>query len=276
MKKIKYFIVVIVAALFISCEGNGFLNNESPSAMDASAVFSSEINTEQAIFGVYHLFGTNNSYLNRIACGYVGLNTDIEYSTKSTGDDAELMLYNISLSPKGNLSDTKGKSDLWMSLNTMIERCNNIIEGLEKYGDVDKNEVMAAFLGEAYFLRSFAYLEQVKYWGDVPARFVSLAEDNQGVNARKTDRNEIFEHLRIDLLKAADLLPWSEERIGASQNNVGRANKSAALALLARADLMYAGKAVRPLTIDDPTGYSVRYNIVENAGCRRERTADCP
>ena len=36
---------------------DSFLGNESPSAMDASTVFSSEINTEQAIYGVYNLMG---------------------------------------------------------------------------------------------------------------------------------------------------------------------------------------------------------------------------
>lgn len=269
MKSSKYIILVAAVALFASCE-NGFLNNESPSAMDASTVFSSSINTEQAIFGVYNMIGMNNSYLNRIACGYTGLNTDIEYSTKSVStniNDNGLMLYDCQLG-NSNVSNAKGP-DIWSYLNTMIERSNNIIEGLETYGNVEKRDTMAEFLGEAYFLRSFAYLEQVKYWGDVPARFVSIAKDMNGVNAKKADRNLIYEQLRIDLKKAADLLPWSENRTGASNNNVGRANKSAALALLARMDLMYAGKAVRPNTIDDPNGYSVRFNI-EDATKRQE------
>ena len=265
MKNSKYIILVAAVALFASCEGEGFLSNESPSAMDASAVFSSPMNTEQAIYGVYNLIGENNSYCNRLACGYNGLNTDIEYSTKSTSSSSgepELMMYNCGLG-NSQVSNANG-SDIWSYLNTMIERCNNIIEGLETYGNVEKRDTMAEFLGEAYFLRSFAYLEQIKYWGDVPARFVSIAKDENGVNAKKADRNEIYAQLRIDLKKAAELLPWSQQRKGAANNNVGRASKAAALALLARMDLMYAGKAVRPLTIEDPAGYSVRYNI-ENA-----------
>ena len=177
------------------------------------------------------------------------------------------MTYNCAIA-NSNVSNVNG-SDIWSYLNTMIERCNNIIEGLEQYGNVQHNDTMAAFLGEAYFLRSFAYLEQVKYWGDVPARFVSIAKDPTGVNAKKADRNIIFDQLRVDLKKAANLLPWSSQRVGLSQNNVGRANKAAALALLARADLMYAGKAVRPTTVEDPVGYSVRFNI-EDAALRTE------
>lgn len=265
MKYNKLFLVISLTVLMVGCK-DSFLGNESPSAMDASTVFSSEVNTEQAIYGVYNLMGSNNSYRNRIACGFSGFNTDIEYSTKSTAsktDDNQLMLYDCGLS-NTNVSNTNG-SDIWSYLNTMIERCNNIIEGLEQYGDVDGTSEhsanMRAFLGEAYFLRSFAYLEQVKYWGDVPARFVSLAKDPSGVNAKKEDRNVIFEQLRKDLALAAQYLPWAPERSGASQDNVGRASKAAALALLARADLMYAGKAVRPNTIEDPAGYGVRYNV---------------
>ena len=261
MKRIQYIMLAVAALSLTACEG--FFNNESPSAIDASAVFSNPVNTEQAIYGVYDLFGKNNSYLNRLACGYNGLNTDIEYSTKSTSTDGveELMLYDCSLG-NTNVSSVNG-TDIWSYLNTMIERCNNIIEGLDQYGDVEHNATMAYYLGEAHFLRAFATLEQVKYWGDVPARFVSLAKDEKGVDARKADRNLCYEQIRLDLNRAAELLPWSAECPESVKNNVGRASKAAALALLARADLMYAGKAVRPNTIEDPSGYSVTFNVTD-------------
>ena len=265
MKTTKY-IVIGAAALLLAACSEGFLSNDSPSSMEASTVFSSASRTEQAIYGVYSLLGSNNGYRNRMACGYVGLNTDIEWSTKSngSGDEPDLMIYNCGTA-NSRIFSSSG-SDLWSYLNTMIERSNNIIEGLEAYGHVDEDPVQAYFLGEALFLRSFAYLEQVKYWGDVPARFVSLAQDPNGVNARKTDRNEVFEQIRKDLLRAAELMPWSPDCPATNaQNNVGRASKAAALALLARADLMYAGMAVRPglngYDIYDPTGYAVTFNI---------------
>ena len=107
----------------------------------------------------------------------------------------------------------------------------------------------------------------------MPARFVSLAKDPNGVNARKTDRNEVFAQLRKDLVRAAQLMPWSPDCPGNAQNNVGRASKAAALALLARADLMYAGKAVRPgdkgFDVTAPDAYDVTYNIPDQE-LRRE------
>lgn len=253
--------------LMVGCK-DGFLSNNSPSSMEAATVFSSQSRTEQAIYGVYNLMGSNNGYRNRMACGYAGLNTDIEYSTKTSGgsaDEPDLMMYNCGTA-NSRIFSSSG-SDLWSYLNTMIERSNNIIEGLEAYGNVDQDATQAYFLGEALLLRSFAYLEQVKYWGDVPARFTSLAKDPNGVNAKKTDRNEVFEQIRKDLLRAAELMPWSPECPGNAKNNVGRGSKAAALALLARADLMYAGKAVRPgadgRDVNDGTNYAVTFNIAD-------------
>ena len=269
MKTARYIFIGAAALIMAGCS-EGFLSNDSPSSMEASTVFTSPTRTEQAIYGVYSLLGSNNGYRNRMACGYVGLNTDIEWSTKSngSGDEPDLMIYNCGTA-NSRVFSTSG-SDLWSYLNTMIERSNNIIEGLEAYGNVDENPTQAYFLGEALFLRSFAYLEQVKYWGDVPARFVSLAKDPNGVNARKADRNEVYEQIRLDLKRAAALMPWSPEIPAVNaQNNVGRASKAAALALLARADLMYAGKAVRPgadgFDVTAPDAYAVTYNIKDPA-----------
>lgn len=261
MKATKYIGMGLVAMAFVGC--SDFFDTNSPSTLDKKAVFSNEGRTEMAIYGVYELLGENDSYRNRIGCGFAGLNTDIEWSTFSTSSDIQNQQVTLYSMTTANGKVANGKKSIWYYLNSMVERSNNIIEGIEEYGDPANNEKMRYLLGEAYFLRSFAYLEQIKMWGDVPARFTSLASDDEGVNTPKTDRNVIFEQLRIDLQKAADYLPWSPECPGEANNKVSRANKAAALALLARADLMYAGMAVRPTTLDDPNGYSVRFNIAD-------------
>jgi len=72
----------MVALGMVACN---FFESESPSAMDAAAVFSNENNTELAIAAVYEQFGQDKSYRNRLACGYQGMNTDAEYGTKNSG-----------------------------------------------------------------------------------------------------------------------------------------------------------------------------------------------
>ena len=255
-------LTALCVVFFTSC--NSFFSNESPSAETSQKVFSDATLTEQAMCGAYQALAHDKGYVNRLACGYVGLNTDCEWSAWSTGTDdrAKLVTYEVPLGSTA-IANQNG-SDSWSYLNIIIERCNNIIEGIQLYGDTT-DATFQYYLGEAYFLRSFAYLEMVKYWGDVPARFSSLTTDPESVNARKTDRNVIYEHLRTDLREAARLMPWSNESEVPlpCRNKVGRGNKAAALALLARVDLMYAGMAVRPTTIEDPSGYAVKPNFTD-------------
>jgi len=241
MKAYKFIAIAAVAVAFAGCD---FFDSKSPSAMDAASVFSNENYAEQVIAGVYEQFGQDKSYRNRLACGYMGLDTDIEYGTKNSGR-ADWNIYAMTPT-SGDLSTANGK-DPWGYLNSAIEKCNNIIEGIEEFGNMG-NAKMKYLLGEAYFLRSFCYFEMVKLWGDVPARFVSLAKDPKGLDIKKSDRTDVLVQLRADLKKAADLMPWSKECPGTAMNSTCRPSKGAAYALLARLDLYYAGKGVRPAT----------------------------
>ena len=241
MKKFKYIALAVAAVALAGCD---FFDSKSPSAMDAAQVFSNESSTEQAIAAVYEQFGQDKSFRNRLACGYQGLNTDVEHGTKNSGK-AEWNIYSMTVTC-GDLSTANGK-DPWGYLNSAIEKCNNIIEGVEEFGNLE-NAKIKYMLGEAYFLRSFCYLEMVKLWGDVPARFVSISKDPSGMNMKKSDRTNVLKQLRIDLKKAAEMMPWSADCPGTAKNSTCRPSKGAALALLARVDLMYAGKGVRPAT----------------------------
>ncbi len=239
MKNVKY---IAIAAITVALAGCNFFDSQSPSAMDAASVFSNVNSTEQVIAGVYEQFGQDKSYRNRLACGYQGMNTDVEHGSKNSGK-AEWNIYSMTPT-SGDLSTATGK-DPWGYLNTAIERTNNIIEGIEEYGDTTDAK-MKYMLGEAYFLRSFCYLQMVQLWGDVPARFVSISKDEDGLNTPKSDRVNVLKQLRVDLKKSAELMPWSSDCPGSAKNYTGRPSKGAAYALLARVDLMYAGKGVRP------------------------------
>lgn len=241
MKTNKIIWGVLVAVIATSCH---FLESESPSAMDAKTVFTNPTLTGQAIAGVYDLIGADKGYRNRLACGYMGMNTDVEHNRKNGGkaDYAIYMLTTVST----DLTNAQGK-DPWGYFNVAVERCNNIIEGLEEVADLSDAQ-LSYYLGEAYFLRSFLYLDMVKLWGDVPARFESVAKNPESAKTPKTNRNEIYEHLRADLKKAAEYLPWSEGCPGTANKRTDRPSKAAAYALLMRNDMHYAGKSIRPAT----------------------------
>lgn len=262
----KLIVFVLIAATVSSCN---FFDNNSPSAMMPDEMFTSLSNTEMAVAGVYELFGQDRGYRNRLTCGYAGLNTDIEYCRKSSSDYAR---YQTKITDT-DLSNAKG-NDAWGYLTTIIERCNNIIDGIDNYGyagisseskTAQADSASYDYLkGEALFLRSFALLEMVKYWGDVPVNV--KAYDGQSLDevcSGKVDRNIAFEQIRKDLKQAAELMEWSDNvQLAVARNDVRRPSKAAALGLLARADLMYAGKAVRPtsLVAGNPS-YTVDWNV---------------
>lgn len=247
MKTYQYIALAFAAVVLAGCD---FFDSKSPSAMDAATVFSNENSTEQVIASVYEQFGQDKSFRNRLACGYQGMNTDTERGTKNSGK-AEWNIYAMTPT-SGDLSTANGK-DPWGYLNAAIEKCNNIIEGVEEFGN--HSAKMDYLLGEAYFLRSFCYLQMVQLWGDVPPRFVSISKDPKGLEMKKDDRVKVLEHLRTDFKKAAELLPWSKDCPGSAKNSTCRPSKAAALAMLARTDLLYSGKGVRPATWRETTEF---------------------
>ncbi len=259
-----YTIIGLATLLLTGCESSFFENN-APSSFTPEDVFSNPILTENAIAGVYEIFGEDRGYRNRLTCGYAGLNTDIEYNRKSSKEYATYQIKTTNT----DLSNAKG-TDPWGHLNNMIERCNNIVDGIDNYGyaAAAKDSVVSAqfdyMKGEALFLRAFALLEMVKYWGDVPVNVKAYdGKDLESVSQGKVDRNIAFEQIRTDLKLAAQLMEWSgNAQIPSARNDVRRPSKAAALALLARADLMYAGKAVRPTNlVAGNTSYTIDFNL---------------
>lgn len=259
MKKIHYILLLATVFVMVSCEKD-FFETTSPSAMDKSVFKSADV-TEQSILAIYNVFAEDKSFRNRLCGGYVAMNTDIEFCNKSGGQAKESSVYAMSKGT-GDLSTSNGK-DPWAYLNSAVERANVVVDGIRQYSDTT-NADFRYLLGEALTLRAFCYLEMVKLWGDVPACFKSFdGNDINDLYVKKTDRNVIFEQLRVDLKEAANLMPWSAACPRSAANYTGRPSKALALGLLARMDLMYAGKALRPnvFTEGGTADCSVRYNI---------------
>lgn len=262
MKFIKYIVLSMGLLFMASC--SDFFDTKSPSAMDVT-VFKSSVQTEQAIAGIYDVFGSDKSFRNRLCGGYVDMNTDIEYCNKSNGA-AVYANYSLTATGASEVNSADGK-DAWGYLNAAIERANICIDGIEKYSDLTRPQFQY-YLGEVLTLRAFLYLQMVKMWGDVPANFKPFdPNDLNSIYSPKVDRNIIFEQLRTDLKRSVELMPWSAECPGGAQNFTGRPSKAFAYGLLARVDLMYAGKALRPDSWVAGGGatYSVQYNVKDQA-----------
>jgi hypothetical protein len=114
----------------------------------------------------------------------------------------------------------------WGTLYLMIHRANTAIEGIEANETVDE-DIRNRLMGEARFLRGWAYNELATHWGGVPI-YTERVKNLEGFQPRSS-REESFAQAQADLQFAADNLPATR-----NASNLGRATSGAALGILAR------------------------------------------
>lgn len=235
MKKFIYtsLLSLSLVGFATSCD----LEAPTQSSMDESLIFSNYSMAEAAVMGIHQSFGETNSYRGRFL-PYYGLNTDIEWingqSTKSFNDGGKNDLGAYATGATN--SQMNSANNAYAKLYEAIERANKIIQGLEAYGNVDSDANMAQLLGETMTLRAFIYLDLIKAWGDVPARFEPISSET--LYLPRTDRDSIYKRLLSDLDIAANMVAWPNGN--EATKSTERVSRSFVKALRARIAL-YAG-----------------------------------
>jgi starch-binding outer membrane protein, SusD/RagB family len=119
-------------------------------------------------------------------------------------------------------------SDLWSGVYRMINRTNLVIS--KAPGVTDNTTLRDRVVGEAKFLRAWGYFELVSQWGPVPM-YTEPVNSSTGFKGAETEAN-IYNLIISDLTDATTKLPTSY-----SGNDIGRATKYAALAMLGRVNM---------------------------------------
>ncbi len=149
-------------------------------------------------------------------------------------------------------------TSVWNGTYQMINRANIV---LSKAGDVTDNTALRdRLVGEAKFLRAWAYNELVSMWGDVPL----YREPVAGVSdfKAKSPAAEIYTSIITDLRDAVAALP-----LNYGGGDLGRATKGAANTLLARVLMQsndYAGAKTALLQVYNSGQYSLMPNFSDN------------
>ena len=119
-------------------------------------------------------------------------------------------------------------SDVWSGSYRMINRANLVLS--KAPGITDNTALRDRLVGEAKFLRAWAYFELVSQWGDVPVYTdpITSSVDFKG----KSPAADIYTLIINDLTDATAKLPAS---YGSSDN--GRATKWAAYTLLGKVQM---------------------------------------
>ena len=259
MKNIKYLnaiIVVVSLVLFTSCEDDlivepndalneiDFLNNPNNAVILVNGVYNKQLDYEMYSFS------------------WIGI-------TSITADDAD----------KGSsLSDTgtdKHKMDnltfdatdisfreIWQGRFDGIGRANNALFYLEQLQiqEILKNRLIA----ECKFLRALFYFDLVRCFGGVPVVTTVIDINNselidQVVYVRKS-KEETYAQIEADLVEAIEDLPLKGQY---SLNDLGRASKGAAQALLAKVYL-YQNKMPEAFEMSGNVIGSGQYGLLAN------------
>ncbi|KEO73761.1 RagB/SusD family nutrient uptake outer membrane protein [Anditalea andensis] len=144
----------------------------------------------------------------------------------------------------------------WRGWYRVIHRANIVINYADNATEEITEALRSRLIGEAYFLRGWAYYELGSMWGGVPIMTEMATSVNSAVP--RSSEEETFQLMISDLTEAANRLPEKNEYGSADR---GRATRSAALAMLARVH-MFRGDfaAARPLLEEIIS--SGQYNLV--------------
>ena len=145
-------------------------------------------------------------------------------------------------------------TSVWNGCYQMINRANLV---LSKAPDVTDNTALRdVTVGEAEFLRAWAYFELVSQWGDVPL-YTEVVTSATGYKA-KSPAADIYTQIIADLTDAVSKLP----NVAAQQ---GRATKGAAYAMLGRVQMQNGDyTSAKAALLQDYGKYSLVPNFSDN------------
>jgi starch-binding outer membrane protein, SusD/RagB family len=190
MKKI-YILAVFTVLFGVSCDKE--LEQQPNSQLALENFYKTSADALSGVGGIYDALQKsegNNRFLS-----YGELRTDNVVRTSTTnGGNAGIIANNLA-------AETPGTD--WASYYTLISRANLAIEKIPSI-NADVNEL----LGEALFLRAYAYFQLVKIWGAVPLITSPVLNfDKNTAFLPRTEPTEIFNKVIIpDMLKAESLI----------------------------------------------------------------------
>lgn len=137
-----------------------------------------------------------------------------------------------SLSQDLNSSENAANQPIWDNYYGLVEPANILIQNIPQYYN-QSSPTYNTRLGEAHFLRAYAYFELVKQFGGVPLKLVPSTSAETYFTRNSAE--EIYTQVISDFGEAYRLLPDKGE-------SIGRINKYAAAHFLAKAHLFRASE----------------------------------
>ncbi len=239
------------------------------------AIVASEAGVQGLLIGAYSLVDGNGSsgdgnYGSAASnWGYGGVASDDAYKGSDPTDVNDFAPFEkfVSLTPTNGAVSQK-----WALCYNGAQRCNDVLRIMSittGISDANRGTIRA----QAVFLRAFFHMELKKVFGNIIYADSTVSQDNIGV----TNEKDVWPNIEADLQFAVANLPetWGE---------VGRANKSAAKAMLAKAYMFqkkYAAAypVLKDLIANGKTSggakYALNQHFYSNFNPAQKNSAEC-
>ncbi len=230
MKAISTYIIALAGLMGVasmsSCKKA--LEEKPYSFYSPENFYRNESDAKAAINGVYNELYTYDLYLQPF------WNMTILDDDHVSGAD-----WFLGTTGAGNPQAYFGWDRPWVGCYAIIARANTVLENVVNITNIDP-DIKNRILGEAYFLRGWAYFQLVQLYGGVPLRLKSLSAENPETSVPRATVKETYDVVISDF-KAAEsmLLPLGHAKAG----EAGRVNQGVAKAFLAKTYLTMASGA---------------------------------
>ena len=225
---INRIILIVIVMTSFSC--SDFLQYDQKGEPTNTTFWKTEVDAQRAADGLYYFMG-EAGISGRGFMHYYNCSDDVVTGRAQGGTDKM----------KNFIADfTRDVTQNWPIMYRIIRRANEMILNIPKMeiSETVKNRT----LGEAYFMRAWAYLWLAPYYGDngenggIPIVAEDLTMEELDVPRPKTV-SENYEYCIADFERAASMLPYLDEM---SLNDYGRPHKTACWAYMAKAALYNA------------------------------------
>lgn len=212
----------VMSGSFTSCS-ESFLDEELKTQYSTDR-FKTQEGLDELVTGAYQKLKFKFNYIWGIQCYNMG----VDEFTDANNVIPAWNHYSQDL----NSSETAANQPIWDNYYGLVEPANILLQNLPQYYNTS-SPTYNTRLGEAYFLRAYAYFELVKQFGGVPLKLEPSTSAETYFT--RNSEEEIYTQVISDFGEAYRLLPERGE-------SVGRINKYAAAHFLAKAHLFRASE----------------------------------
>lgn len=221
---------ILFAALMASVTGSSITScsesflDENLTTQHSTDRFKTQEGLDELVTGAYQKLKFKFNYIWGIQCYNMG----VDEFTDANNVIPAWNHYSQDL----NSSENAANQPIWDNYYGLVEPANILIQNIPQYYN-QSSPTYNTRLGEAHFLRAYAYFELVKQFGSVPLKLVPSTSAETYFTRNSAE--EIYTQVIADFGEAYRLLPNKGE-------SIGRINKYAAAHFLAKAHLFRASE----------------------------------